>query len=350
MVQDLFFLCYFKIFLSVLIGEVCMSQDIIFKIKKVNLLGRGGAGFPTWIKWDTVKKQESSGKKIYIIANGSEGEPGVFKDEYILQKYPYEFISGIKIALSTFANSEAVIYLNHIYYDKYQKKLEKLCGDSPINFFRKTARYIAGDETALISHIEGKRDEPRVKPPYPAECGLYGMPTLVNNIETYYRVYQIIKGEYNDMVLYSISKGRRKKGVYEMPLTYSVRQVLEKTKNWPKDDFFIQYGGGAAGSIYLPEELDKSLPGAASIIIYDRKKTNPYRLMKYWATFYAKENCDKCTPCRESSMRILEMLQENRLDQEKLAEMFFSLENSSFCPLGRGMSAPYKTLMSKVMK
>lgn len=327
-----------------------MSQNAIEKIKDANLLGRGGAGFPTWIKWDAVKKQEQSGKKIYIIANGSEGEPGVFKDEYILQKYPYEFITGIQTALSTFKNSEAIIYLNHKYYDKYKKKLEKFCQDSPITFFRKTARYIAGDETALISHIEGKRDEPRVKPPYPAESGLYGMPTLVNNIETYYRVYQIIKGEYRDMTLYSISEGKRKKGVYEMPIKFSVRQVLEKTKNWPKYDFFIQYGGGAAGSIYLPDELDKPLPGAASIIIYDRKKTNPYKLMKYWATFYAEENCDKCTPCRESSMRILEMLRKNKIDKDKLEEMFVSMENSSFCPLGRGMSAPYKTLISKVMK
>ncbi len=327
-----------------------MSQETIEKIKSANLLGRGGAGFPTWIKWDAVKKQENQGKKIYIIANGSEGEPGVFKDEYILKNYPAEFIEGIKIAISIFANSEAIIYLNHVYYDKYKKKLEKFCQNSPITFFRKTARYIAGDETALISHIEGKRDEPRVKPPYPAESGLYGMPTLVNNIETYYRVYQIVKGEYRDMTLYSISEDKKNRSVFEMPLSYSVRQVLEKTKHWPKSDFFIQYGGGAAGSIYLPEELDQKLPGAASIIIFDRKKTNLYKLMKYWATFYAEENCDKCTPCRESSMRILEMLKKNTIDRDKMAEMFVALENSSFCPLGRGMSAPYKTLMSKVMK
>lgn len=325
-------------------------ENIIEKIEQAGLRGRGGAGFPTAIKWQAVKKQQMQGKKIYIIANGSEGEPGVFKDEYILKKFPNEFIEGIKIALVEFADSEAVIYLNHTYFDRYYKKLATISKGFPIGYFRKTARYIAGDETALISHIEGKRDEPRIKPPYPAESGLYGMPTLVNNIETYYRVYQIARGEYQKRAFYSISGQGIKKQVYDYPADFTVKQVLEESGNWPKEDFYIQYGGGAAGSIYLPEELDSVIPGAASIIIYNRKKTNPFRLMRYWAEFYAQENCDKCTPCREGSMRILEMLKEDRFDREKIKELFLAMEQSSFCPLGRGMSAPYKSLIEKVIQ
>jgi NADH:ubiquinone oxidoreductase subunit F (NADH-binding) len=324
--------------------------NIIEKIEQAGLRGRGGAGFPTATKWQAVKKQELQGKKIYIIANGSEGEPGVFKDEYILKKYPTEFIEGIKIALVEFADSEAVIYLNHTYYDWYAKRLASISKGFPINYFRKTARYIAGDETALISHIEGKRDEPRIKPPYPAESGLHGMPTLVNNIETYYRVFQIAKDQYQNKTFYSISGSGIKKQVYDFPVDYTIKEVLVKSGNWPKDDFFIQYGGGAAGSIYLPEELDNVLPGAASIIIFNTDKTNPYKLMRYWAEFYAKENCDKCTPCREGSMRILEMLKEDRFDRERVKELFLAMEQSSFCPLGRGMSAPYKSLIEKVIR
>ncbi len=325
-----------------------IEKDIITKIKEANLLGRGGAGFPTWMKWDAVKKQE--GKKIFIIANGSEGEPAVFKDEYIIKNYPKEFIEGIKIALETFKNSEAIIYLNHTYYDKYRKRLEKYSQGSAIRYFRKTARYIAGDETALMSHIEGKRDEPRTKPPYPAESGLYGMPTLVNNIETYYRVYEITNNKYAGHTFYSISGDVKHKGVFDLPVSLSISEVLHQTKNYPNFDFFIQYGGGAAGSIYLSSELDQTIPGAASIIVYNRNKTDLLKLMEKWATFYAAENCDKCTPCRESSNRILEMIRGKKLDHENLTELFLVLENTSFCPLGRGMSAPYKTLIEKVMQ
>ncbi len=322
--------------------------DIIEKIKASNLTGRGGANFPTWIKWDAVKQQE--GKKIYIIANGSEGEPAVFKDEYILKKHPAEFIAGIKIALDTFADSEAVIYLNHKYYDRYKNRLEKFSKDLPIKYFRKTARYIAGDETALLSHVEGKRDEPRVKPPYPAQSGLYGQPTLVNNIETYYRIYEIANGKYKGKTFFSVSGDIKKPGVYEFLVDYPVKKVLEETGNYPNKNFFIQYGGGAAGSIYLPLELDTALPGAASIVVYNSKKTDPYWLMERWANFYAAENCDKCTPCRESSNRILEMVRSRHLDYKILGELFNALEQSSFCPLGRGMSAPYKTLINKVIR
>ena len=209
--------------------------------------------------------------------------------------------------------------------------------------------YIAGDETALMSHIEGKRDEPRTKPPYPAESGLYNMPTLVNNIETYYRIYEIANNKYLSKTFYSISGDVKSKGVFDLPVSLSISEVLRQTENHPNFDFFIQYGGGAAGAIYLPEELDKPIPGAASIIVYNRQKTDLFRLMEKWATFYAAENCDKCTPCRESSNRILEMVRSRKLNHPNLEELFLVLENTSFCPLGKGMSAPYKTLIEKVM-
>lgn len=325
-----------------------MEKDIITKIKEANLLGRGGAGFPVWMKWDAVAKEK--GKKVYIIANGSEGEPLISKDKYILEKYPEKFINGIRIALETFPNSEAIIYLNHKYYDKYKNKLEKFSQGFPIKYFRKTAGYLAGEETGLLNHIEGKRVEPRSKPPYPAQSGLYGMPTLVDNIETFYRVWEIADGAYSGKAFFSITGDVKKEGVFEFPENFPVRKILEETGNWPAFDFFIQYGGGAAGAIYLPEELEEPKKGATSIIVFNRQKTDALKLMKSWAKFYSKENCDKCTPCRESSIRILEMIKENKLDFDKLNDMFFVLEKTSFCPLGKGMATPYKTLIEKVLK
>ena len=325
-----------------------MEENIIAKIKEANLIGRGGAGFPTWMKWDAVKKQE--GKNIYIIANGSEGEPFVFKDKHILQNHPQEFIEGIKIALKTFANSEAIIYLNHKYYDKYKKKLEKLSQGYPITYFRKTGKYIAGEETALISHIEGKRIEPRTRPPYPTEAGLNNLPTLINNIETFYRIYEIGNGTYVGKSFFSISGDVKNKGVFEFPEDYSIKKILEDSGNWPSFDFFVQFGGGASGSIFLPEELDEPKRGTPAIVVFNRKKTNLLKLMKFWANFYAEENCDKCTPCRESSLRILEMTRKKKIDFEKLDDMFFALEKTSFCPLGREMSHAFKTLIEKILK
>ncbi|MFH1188407.1 MAG: NADH-ubiquinone oxidoreductase-F iron-sulfur binding region domain-containing protein [bacterium] len=325
------------------------SQDIIAKLKDAQLVGCGGACFPTWMKWRAVK-QQAGDKKVYVIANGSEGEPYVFKDEYVLKHHSEEFIEGIKIALKTFPNAEAIIYLNHDYYDRYKESLEKLSQGFPITYFRKTARYIAGEETALISHIEGKRDEPRSKPPYPAESGLYNYPTLINNIETFYRVYQIHNDTYSHKIFFSISGDVKNKGVFEFREYDTVKNILIETDNWPTSDFFVQIGGGASGAIFLPDELNIPKCGAASIVVFDKEKTDVFKLMEFWATFFAQENCDKCTPCREGSMRILEMTKNNNIDYKKMDNIFLSLEKTSFCPLGRSMATPYRTLISKVIK
>ena len=142
----------------------------------------------------------------------------------------------------------------------------------------------------------------------------------------------------------------KNKGVFEFPENCSIKKVLEETGNWPEFDFFTQIGGGASGEIFLPKELDMSKRGAASITIFNRKKTDPIKLMRFWAKFYAEENCDKCTPCREGSMRILEMIEKKKIDYKKMNELIFSLEKTSFCPLGKGMANPYRTLIAKILK
>ena len=204
------------------------SKNIITKLKENNLLGRGGASFPTSIKWKTVKKAKA--KKKYIICNGAEGEPNLFKDGFILQNYPKEVIEGIKIALKTIDHSSAYIYLRKDYYRKFKRKLEKLIKGLPITLFKKTGDYLAGEETSVFEAIEGERPEPRIKPPFPSQSGLWGYPTLINNVETFYCVAKIAKGKYKGTCFYSISGDIKNKGVYELPENYSISQILKETK------------------------------------------------------------------------------------------------------------------------
>ena len=325
-----------------------MEKNIIEKLKQAKLLGRSGSCFPVGLKWEMVKKAKAA--KKYIICNASEGEPDVFKDKFILENYPEEVVEGIKIALRTMGrNSSAYIYLNKDYYPEFKEKLEKIIGSQPITIFKKPEGYIAGEETSAMEAIEGRKPEPRIKPPYPNEFGLFGYPTLVNNVETFYYVAKIAEEEYKNTRFYCVSGDAKNRGVFELPENRTIERVLKETKNWPDFDFFAQIGGGAGGEIMLPEELDKPISGLASIIIFDRQKTDLYALMEKWADFFHYGNCDKCVPCREGAFRISQMIKNRKLDRDQLEDIFFVLEKTSFCPLGRGIPLPFKSLISKVL-
>jgi NADH:ubiquinone oxidoreductase subunit F (NADH-binding) len=321
-------------------------MDIIQKIKEAGLTGRGGAGFPTWQKWEAVKS--ASGEKKYIIVNGSEGEPGVLKDGFILENYPEEVINGVKVALETFENSEAYIYLRKDYYDKYKSKLVELSRDLSITLTREPGGYLCGEESTLIESIEGNRFEPRDKPPFPTEKGLFGMPTLVNNLETFYSISKIAKDEYHKNRFYSLTGDINNPGVFEFTDDFSVEKILKETKNFPEKEFFVQVGGGASGIILTGKELDNRAAGAGAIIVYDKEKTDLKKLMKKWVEFYFNENCGKCVPCREGVYRIKELLDGDEPDMEKLKDILFALRETSFCPLGKGVAMPLEGLLEKI--
>lgn len=324
-----------------------MVGNIIEKIEKAKLLGRGGAGFPACYKWYSVKGVDAPQK--YVICNASEGEPDVFKDGYILERYAEDVVDGIRIALDEIGNSSGYIYLKPKYYFKFRRKLEELIGDLPIELFKKTENYIAGEETALLNVIEGKREEPRMKPPYPTESGLFGCPTLINNVETFYHVSKISKDEYKGTKFYSISGDVKHKGVFEFPEIWPIKRILKETGNWPDFDFFVKSGGGATGDILLESELGGLAEGAGAIIVFDRRKVKPIPLMKKWAEFFFNGNCDKCAPCREGMYRILEVLNSKQgLDKQVLDDIFFVLEKSSLCPLGRGSYKTFKDFLEKI--
>lgn len=351
------------------------TTNIIEKLKKSGLTGRGGAGFPVWQKWQKVKTAKVhpvkygstvfNGARKYIICNASEGEPGVFKDKFILKNFGQDVVEGIKIALKTINHSTAYIYLNKDYYPLFQEKLQTLIKNQPIKLFEKPSGYLAGEETTLLNAIEGKRLEPRLKPPYPTEIGLFGLPTLINNVETFYWVSKIAKNEYKNKRFFCIGSNAKNKGVFELPENLTIEQILHKTDNYPSVsqneslDFFVQVGGAASGEILLAHELEKPLKGVAAIIMYERSKTELLPLFKKWAEFFIKENCDLCAPCREGIYRLYEIFGKNQdkplqtllnpETKEKISDVLDVLEKTGFCPLAKMASVPFRTALEKLL-
>ena len=324
------------------------QKNIIAKLKKSGLVGRSGSCFPTGLKWEMVKKAKAD--KKYIVCNASEGEPKNEKDKFILEKYPAEVVEGVKIALETIDNSSAYIYLRKDYYQKFKKKLEKLSNGLSIEFVKKIGGYLSGEETVLCNVIEGKKPEPKIKPPFPVESGIFGYPTLVCNVETFYSVSKIAKGEYKNTRFYTIAGDVKNPGVFEFFEKMSINQILKNTGNYPGFDFFAQVGGGASGEILLPRELNQSVKGAGVIIIFDSKKTDNWKLMKQWADFFLAANCDKCVPCREGVYRISKMIEEKKIDKKLFEDILFVMRETSFCSLGKCAVIPFESLIKKILK
>jgi len=325
-----------------------MLLDIISKIKEAGLIGCGGAGFPTWQKWETVKN--ATAEKKFVVANGSEGEIDIWKDGYILENYPVDLVDGIKLAMKEVGAIRGYLYLRHDYFKKFKKNVEKVIGDAAIEIFEESGGYIGGEETALINSLEGKRCEPRMKPPKTSEKGLFGYPTLINNIETLYWVAKIFQGDYQKNRFYSIGGQVKNPGVYQFSTSASIKEILEKTNNYPNFPFFLQVGGGSSGEILTEQEINQFAGGAGGIKVLYLEKEKLINLARQWSSFFLKESCGQCLPCREGVYRLKEILFENDLNQEKIVELFFALKQTSFCGFGRSVPIPFETLINKIWK
>lgn len=323
-------------------------MDILSKIKKANLVGRGGAGFPVEKKWSAVKN--AIGDKKYVVCNASEGEPGVAKDGYILEHYPEKVIDGMKIAVDFLGAEKGYIFLNHSYYKKLNKKLIKLLKDSKIEIFAKpiNAGYIGGEESAILNAIEGKRIEPRLKPPFPTTRGLWGCPTLINNVETFYNVSLVISGNYKNNRFYTITGDCPNEGVYELPDNLTIEKLLNQTKNYPKFSFFVQIGGLACGEVLNSSQLKRQVSGAGSIAVYSLAKNSFKKIIKGWLNFFAGESCGQCTPCREGVYRLNEVFSEENINWELFNGLLDNLSDASFCALGGSIPIPIKSFMKNV--
>lgn len=324
-------------------------MTILEKIEKAGLIGRGGACFPTAIKWKMVKG--APGRKKYVICNASEGEPGVKKDGYILENYPERVIDGMNIAVKFFKAEKGIIYINHKYYKRFNKKLKEIIGSSPIEIFNKPIEggYVGGDETSAINAIEGKRIEPRLKPPFPTTNGLEDCPTLVNNVETFYDISLVDSGEYKKNRFYTINGDCLWTGVFELPINYSIEKILKETNNYPGFPFFVQAGGNASGEVLHSTQLKKQAGGAGAITVYSIAKNKPIDLIRSWLNFFLNESCGQCTPCREGVVRLIEIINLPKPDWKLFGDILDTLDDTAFCGLGCVVSIPIRSYVRNVL-
>lgn len=326
-----------------------MELDILTKLKDSGLTGRGGGCFNTAEKWTMVK--QAKGEKKYVICNASEGEPGVKKDRYILDRHAGRVIDGMKIALDYLDANKGIIYLNPNYYFKLKDRLEEIIGDTLIKVFNKPHKsgYCGGEETSALNTIEGKRSEPRLRPPYPLTSGLYGCPTLVNNVETFYAISLIAREEYKKKRFYTLNGDIINDGVYEFSESWTIETVLKETDNWPKFDFFVQVGGDASGEVLNQNQLRQIVPGSASITVYSTIKYDPITLIKGWIDFFKAESCGKCTPCREGTYRLHEILNNKEPDWEMFNKILDTLNDTAFCGLGCAVPNAVRSYVKNVL-
>jgi NADH:ubiquinone oxidoreductase subunit F (NADH-binding) len=350
-----------------------IKHNILKKIEAAGLVGRGGACFPTAVKWAAVKEALAAKKQGYIIVNGAEGEPGLKKDAYIFQHHGAAVIEGVSLAdkfLGSGKIKKIYIFLNHEYFRNYAANLKTILATKKYKalrekteFFIKPEKltYISGEETALLNLIEGKKTEPRLKPPYPTEHGLHSRPTLINNPETFYDVSLVAANRYEAERFYTISGVAKRRGVYALPANLTIEEVLHKTNNYPTEPFFVQVGGEASGEVLNSDQLTRPVDGSGLIMIYDQKHTDSHKLIKYWLNFYHDQSCGQCTPCREGTYRLWEMANKKNFvggdgakgkgEMNKLFwEIVAALEETSFCALGSSLPVPLKSYYQNILK
>ncbi|MFA7662749.1 MAG: NADH-ubiquinone oxidoreductase-F iron-sulfur binding region domain-containing protein [Patescibacteria group bacterium] len=325
-----------------------MKNKLIQKIEKAKLVGRGGAGFLTHLKWQAMLDAKSSLK--FLVCNGSEGERETYKDGYILTNYPEEVINGMRLAFENLGITKGYIYLKPEYFKIFAKKLKKIIGGLNIEIFEEYGGYLAGEETTLCNVIEGKLAMPRQKPPYPTDQGINNQPTLINNVETLYQISKIAKDKYQNIRFCSLAGEVKNKGVFELPATLTIEEILKQTKNYPNFEFFVQAGGGWSGSILLSSELNQAPAGTSGIIVYRKNSTTVMKLAEKLIDFFVSHNCDKCVPCREGTYRLQEMIKSKKIDELKFKDLIFTLENTSFCPYGKSLVIPFKDIYNKLLK
>ena len=338
-----------------------MKNKLIDKIEYSALSGRGGAAYPVYWKWQDFSKSIKTKNEAYFIVNGAEGEPGVKKDEFILANHLDELINGIYVIDKYFSNKKIkkiYFYLNKDYLKKYKKNILTILKEEKykkikdkIEFFVKAENpgYISGEESAILNIIEGKKTIPRLKPPYPSTKGLFDKPTLVHNIETIYDISLVSKNKYQGLRFYYINGSVKKPGVYSFNSNMSIEEVLKESGNYPEFNFFVQVGGQASGEVLNRDQLFISASSTASIMVYNKEKTDQNKLIKYWLKFYQKESCGNCSVCREGTYRLLEMINNPPYDKNLFWDIVESLENTSFCALGSSLSIPLKTYYKNII-
>ena len=334
---------------------------IVEDIEASELRGRGGAGFPTGRKWRAVHRQPSHIK--YVVANADEGDPGAFIDRIIMEDDPHRLLAGMAIAAYAVGASKGIIYLRAEYtraHDILQKAINEARVDFEFQIVRGHGSYVCGEETAMLNSIEGKRPEVRTRPPYPTESGLFGRPTLVNNVETFATVPWIIQHGPETYRALGFSKSRGTKlvslnslfgrpGLYEIEFGIPVRRVCEEIGGGLKNGSLrgVIVGGPLAG-IIPPSLLDTpfgfeelqgigAAVGHGGIVAFD-ESTSIRELVEHVLSFAAYESCGKCTPCRIGNAALVRSLQDRSLKRSQWDEIISAMARTSLCGLGTGVA------------
>jgi len=347
-------------------------RTVLSKIIASGLSGRGGAGFPTGIKWQGAANAD--GKIKYVICNADEGEPGTFKDRQILDEEPDKVIAGMIICAHAIGAKEGYIYLRGEYAFLYRKLVSKceewnrfFLSNRNIDFtlFVRlgAGAYVCGEETALIESMEGKRGEPRNKPPLPVISGYKGCPTVINNVETLAYAVMIMSdgpehfrsmGTKNSMggKVFSISGDSPRKGVYELPLGMTLYEFVELLGDG--DTKAVQVGGSSGTCVPRKKFADtiigfEGVPTGGSMILFNSSRSM-YHVLKNYLEFFQEESCGQCTPCRVGCQQLLKGIEAIRAGErplsylDRLRNLAVIMSVSSKCSLGQSLVNPFNSI------
>lgn len=355
-------------------------DQIVEEVKKSGLRGRGGAGFPTGVKWDKVLHHRV--KERYFVCNAGEHEPGTFKDRYLLKHQPHQLLEGCLIAAYTAQAKASFIYINHEYEDEQknlaqaieQARAKGLLGknvlgtgvDIEIELFSGQGSYVAGEETAMLESMQGRPAMPRQKPPfYPTDFGLYGKPTLVNNVETLCNVPRIIQEgaawftqvgteKCPGTMLFSLSGAVARPGVYELPLGTPLRRLIEEFGGGVPGKRRVKavFPGGPAFSMVTADQLDLAMDfdslkkagtglGSAGVIVVDDATCMVAQTLKF-SEFFKNESCGQCPPCRMGTINLATLMTKiengegTQKDLDALLQICGFVKGTGYCTLVTG--------------
>jgi NADH-quinone oxidoreductase subunit F len=346
-------------------------DDVIAQLEASNLRGRGGAGFPTGRKWSFVPKPEQLDKPHYLVVNADESEPGTFKDREIMLRVPFRFLEGCLIAAHAIQSQHVFVYIRGEYEREFEvlrdsleaMRKRDLLGDVTVVLHRGAGAYICGEETALLESLEGKRGQPRTKPPFPAVAGLYAAPTAVNNVESITTAAPILVmggAEYAKLGVqdstgtrvFSLSGNVVNPGNYELPHGISMRELIYDIGGGIPDGRELKaiIPGGSSTPILTAEDIDVKMDftslqqagssiGSAGVIVID-DRCCMVELGIRVSQFYEHESCGKCTPCRVGTRwltQILQTIEDGRASQadlDLLLSVCDRILGKCLCPLG----------------
>lgn len=366
-------------------------EQITEEVKKSALRGRGGAGFPCGVKWGFVPK--NSDKPVYLLINADEGEPGTFKDRWILNYNPHLMIEGIIISCFALKSNTCYIYIRGEFFREKEVVDQAIAAATAKGYLGENilgsgfschvythpgaGAYICGEETALIESLEGKKGQPRIKPPFPAVVGVFGCPTIVNNVETIASVPYIIEKGANAFQklgteksggpkMWSISGHVNKPGVYEVPMGLSMMEFINKYAGgvWKGRQIKAIIPGGSSCPILTADEARDvtmdyeciatagSMLGSGGMIVMD-DRTDMVEALQVLADFYHHESCGQCTPCREGSGWIKKILHRindgrgTRNDLDMLLQISDNMQGRTICVFADALAMPVRSFVNK---